>query len=63
LSSVDPTTKKITSPGSVIEKQVNERLFSGQRRLEIADEFDEVVNALVNQLVKIAVTEVTQAAR
>lgn len=60
LSSKDPKTGKITSPGSVIEKQVNDRLGSGQRRLEIADEFDEVVNALVNQLIKVAITEMTQ---
>ncbi len=60
LSSRDPVTGKITSPGSVIEKQVNERLGSGQRRLEIADEFDEIVNALVNQLIKVAISEMTQ---
>lgn len=61
LSSRDPETGKITSPGTVIEKQVNERLGSGQRRLEMADEFDEVVNALVNQLIKIAISEATQS--
>ncbi len=60
LSSTDPETGKITSPGSVIEKQVNERLFSGQRRLEVADEFDEVINALVDQLIKVAISEMTQ---
>lgn len=60
LSARDPVTGKITSPGSVIEKQVNDRLGSGQRRLEIADEFDEVVNALVNQLIKVAISEMTQ---
>jgi hypothetical protein len=59
LSSKDPVTGKITSPGSVIEKQINDRLGSGQRRLEIADEFDEVVNALVNQLIKVAISEMT----
>lgn len=51
---------KIVSPGKVIENQVNERLFSGQRRLEIADEFNEVVEALVGQLIKMAVSEMTQ---
>lgn len=60
LSSTDPETGKITSPGSVIEGQINERLFSGQRRLEIADEFDEVIGALVDQLIKVAISEVTQ---
>ena len=60
FSSRDQDSGRITSPGSVIESQVNDRLFSGQRRLEIADEFDEVVNALVNQLIKMAVSEMTQ---
>ncbi|MEN9921514.1 MAG: hypothetical protein RLZZ517_492 [Candidatus Parcubacteria bacterium] len=63
LSKVDKETGKVTSPGSVIQEQVNNRLFSGQRRLEIADEFDEVVNALVNQLVMVAITEMTQSAQ
>lgn len=53
---------KIISPGNVIENQVNERLFSGQRRIEIADEFNEVLNALVGQLIKMAVSEVTGTA-
>ena len=61
FSSKDPKTGEIRTPGSVIEKQLNDRLGSGQRRLEIADEFDEVVNALVNQLIKIAISEVTQS--
>lgn len=60
LSFKDPETGKITSIGSVVQTQLNERLGSGQRRLEIADEFDEVVNALVNQLIKVAINEMTQ---
>lgn len=60
LSSKDPETGKITSPGSLIQDGLNDRLGSGQRRLEIADEFDEIVNALVNQLVKVAISEMTQ---
>ncbi len=60
LSFTDPETGKISSPGSVIEQQLNDRLGSPQRRLEMADEFDEIVNALVNQLIKIAISEVTQ---
>ena len=59
LSFKDPETGEITSPGTIIEKQVNQRLGSGERRLEIADEFDEIVNALINQLIKIALSEVT----
>lgn len=63
LSYKDPETNRIISPGSLIQDQLNEKLFSGQRRLEIADEFDEVVTALVNQLIKVALEEATQSAR
>lgn len=49
----------ITSPGSLIEQRVNDRLGSPERRLEIADEFDEIVNALVNQLIRVALSEIS----
>jgi hypothetical protein len=60
LSHTDPKTGKITSPGSMIQDVANQRLGSGQRRLEIADEFDEITTALVNQLIKTAINEITQ---
>ena len=63
FSKRDPETNKITSPGSILQDQLNERLGSGQRRLEIADEFDEIVSALVNQLIRVALTEMTEASR
>jgi len=50
---------KVTSPGSIIEAQVNSRLDNPNQRLLIADEFDEIITALVNQLLKIAVNEIT----
>lgn len=54
-----PQGKEVTvTPGQVIEDSINERIGSAQRRLEIADEFDELVSALVNQLVKVAINEV-----
>lgn len=54
-----PEGKEVTmTPGQVIENSINERMGSAQRRLEIADEFDELVSALVNALVKVAVNEV-----
>lgn len=62
LSKQDPETGKITTPGIVIQEQINQRLFSGQSRLEIADEFDEVVSALLDQLIKIAITETLEQA-
>jgi hypothetical protein len=59
LSFPDPNTGKITSPGAIIEGQLNNRLGNSEQRLLIADEFDEIVNALVNQLIKVALNEVT----
>ena len=43
--------EKIVTPGSVIEDQLNSVLGSGSRKLEVADEFNEIVSALLNQLV------------
>lgn len=60
LSFKDPETGEIQSPGAVVEGQLNQRLFNGETRISMADEFDEIVTALVNQLVKIAINEVTQ---
>lgn len=42
---------QIVTPGSVIEDQLNEALGSGQRRLEAADEINEIVDALFSQLI------------
>ncbi len=49
--------EKTTTLGGYIENQVNSRGASGLKRLEIADEFDEIVSALVNELIKIAVNK------
>lgn len=46
----------ITTPGAVIEEQVNLTLGSGQRRLEMADEINEIIGALFAQLVQQAFT-------
>ncbi len=56
--SCDPQYEKTGTPGQIIESVINQRIGSAERRIEIADEFDELVSALVNQLVKIAVNEV-----
>ncbi len=53
----DPETGRITTPGRVIESQLNRRLGNAESRLLIADEFDEIVNTLVNELVKMALSE------
>jgi hypothetical protein len=42
----------IKTPGKIIEEQLNETLGSGGRQLEVADELNEIINALVGQLVQ-----------
>jgi plastocyanin len=44
----------------MIEAQANEAINSPRNRLEIADEFDEVIAALVSQLMSVALSEVTE---
>lgn len=41
----------VETPGSVIESQLNESLSAGQHRLEVADEINEILSALLEQLV------------
>jgi len=47
-----PVNCKIVTPGSVIESQLANVLGSGVRQLELADEFNEIVSALLNQLIE-----------
>jgi hypothetical protein len=47
------------TPGSVIQSQLESTLNLPKDRVAIADEFDEVIAALVNQLIKTALSEVT----
>ncbi len=42
------------TPGSVVETQINDSLDSGKRRLEVADEINEIIGALMNQLLSTA---------
>jgi hypothetical protein len=48
---------KVVTPGAVIEKQLETTLNIPTDRLIIADEFDEIMAALVSQLIKIALDE------
>ena len=41
----------IKTPGSVVETQINNALPSGMRQLELADEINEAVGAVVSALV------------
>ena len=54
----DPETGEITTPGSMIQSQVEKRLNSPIDRLNFADEFDEILNSTINQFVKISIGEV-----
>lgn len=46
----DQSNCPIVTPGKVIEDQLSNVLGSGVRQLEIADEFNEIINALLGQL-------------
>ncbi len=46
------------TPGSVIEKQLNESLGTGLKRIEAADEIDEIIAALMTQLMNKALGSV-----
>ena len=46
----------IKTPGSVVETQINNALPSGMRQLEIADEFNEAVGAVVSALLQKVLT-------
>jgi len=52
LASEEPCIdREILTPGSVIENRLNKALDAGQERLIVADDFNEIISALLNQLV------------
>lgn len=52
LTGADPCLEyEVRTPGSVIEDQLNKAIGAGQDRLIVADDFNEIVSALLNQLV------------
>jgi hypothetical protein len=56
--SIKDNEGNITTPGKIIEGQLNDRLGSGQRRIEMADEFDELVQVLMDSIIEVAISEV-----
>lgn len=48
----------IETPGKIIQSQISKRLGLDEDRLVLAKEFDEIVTALVNALVKIALDKI-----
>ncbi len=57
LSIRNPETGEITTPGSIVKSQVENRLNAPINRLTFADEFDEIMNSMVNQFIKISIGE------
>lgn len=52
LASEEPCIDyEVLTPGSVIENRLNKALDAGQERLIVADDFNEIISALLNQLV------------
>lgn len=51
-----PEDKYTVTPGSVISDKLNEALGAGQEKLQVADELNEIISALLNQLVSKAMT-------
>lgn len=51
-------SQEIVTPGALIFKTYKDRESVSTQRLAAADEFDELLTALLNQVVKIAITEV-----
>ncbi len=51
LSSVDPKTGKITTPGSLIEDQLSNTLGEQVHRVGLAKDLDAILGALVGQLI------------
>jgi hypothetical protein len=52
-----------TTPGAVIQDHLNEVLASGNNRLEVADEINEIITALLNQLAKKALSGLSSLTR
>lgn len=51
----DKSKCSITTPGTVIQNQLNSTLNLGKNRLVLADKFDQVVTAVVDQLITTAI--------
>jgi hypothetical protein len=58
LSIRDDETGDITTPGLLTQQKVSERLGIPEERLTFADEFDELMDALINQFIKMAIGEI-----
>lgn len=66
-TNVDPKTctrsKEIVTPGSIINNQLINTLGTGMRQLEAADEINQIVNALFNQMLDKMISSVGRGLR
>lgn len=61
--SFDPASCKDQTPAGYVKSQVEARATAPLLRLTAADEFDEIVTELVNQLVKIAIDKMLEGSK
>jgi hypothetical protein len=58
-----PGGETVTTPGAVVESQLNSTLGVAKGRLQVADEINEIISALLNQLVNKALGGLSKLAR
>lgn len=58
LAIKDPQTGETITPGAISESQVRGRLNAPVERLTYADEFDEIMNSLINQFINISIGDI-----
>lgn len=56
----DPSKCDTVTPGRLIESQLNQTLGLSKQRLVMADKFDQMITAIVNNLIKIALNKLLE---
>jgi hypothetical protein len=59
----DTSTCDTTTPGRLIEAQLNSTLDQSKHRLVMAEKFDQMIAAVVNNLIKVALNKVLEEAQ
>jgi hypothetical protein len=57
----DPNSCKITTPGTIIESTLNDTLGLEKERLVMATKFDQLVDTIVNNLIKVALNKALES--
>ncbi len=58
----DPNKCETTTPGRLIEAQLNSTLDQSKQRLVMATKFDQMITAIVNNLIKVALNKILEEA-